>query len=357
MKRTKRTLLALLLCACMLLPMFSTAASAADITTSNIALAEEYLELFIQSGDNVVVDAQYCADLRSSVDNQPFAYLFTLGNDGYAIVGMESFQVFEYAFEGGNPYAGYAQPYYYDALLEHHVIIDGRYTSIETGLSVPVENGSFSAFTVSAEAQNLLKEYDEETEMTSVQKADAVSSLHADVRTGDARSSTSGSLTGALSTVSHSGGWCGPNAAFVTLQYRGYVQNSGVYIVRLADYVCRQVPTNDSAPALVSTMQVGMNEYLLEHHNIGYAFSFQGYTWSRVTSSINANLPVILETDGGGITTGWHFQTIHEYYSSTGSNGTTTYRLFVNSWGQNGQMITYRDSVPSYIDRIIFYNF
>lgn len=111
----------------------------------------------------------------------------------------------------------------------------------------------------------------------------------------------------------------------------------------------------------MSSLKNGINNYLstsYQHGGLYGTVTSCSYSYDIVKSNINYNKPISLGTNGGGLATGGHVQTIHGYKTEQLSASIIQYTLYVNnSWGDNNIALTYINTPPTYLkDHVYFTN-
>lgn len=271
----------------------------------------------------------------------PTAIIYTL-ESGYAIFMIEGAYVCEYSETDPNPYQSVQKDslLYYAGPFEYLVYSNNHFINILTNETfVPTE--SKNSFILN-EQSSLIAE-------TNIQdKIDALNNNSV----GTTRAVTqSKKLPRALST-SWINGYCGPTSAYNMLKYRNLVE-SGYTGTQLINRISTYTGTGVS----LSSLKNGINNYLSDKINTSVRVSSCNYSFSKVVSEINAGRPLTLGTNGGGLATGGHVQTIHGYHRESVGTGTIEYfTLYVNnSWGSNNVAIAYEDSAPSYLKDHVYF--
>lgn len=302
--------------------------SATTVGESEPALLKEttmFVGNYISSLENTVIsDVIFLDNLYSPQNDNVIARLYRVG-DGYAIIGINTLNVYEYSLSSANPYSSVSGKKYYGGYFEYY---DSNKRHIYEGY----------AFTPSASLNEIT---DKETSPTS--------KLHvSDEPLAMPRANARGQLNGTLSTA-WINGKCGPTSAYIMLQYKGYIDTS-MTANETINYLDGLM-----GPVSLSTLKSGTNKAL---SNWGYSVrvSSASYSFSLVKSQIDRNKPLTLGTNGGGLATDGHVQTIHGYAEQLITRSTTAYVLYVNnSWGQNNVAISYQGSAPSYLKDHIYF--
>lgn len=151
-------------------------------------------------------------------------------------------------------------------------------------------------------------------------------------------------------------GCCGPDAAYAVFQYMGKLRSSA------ADYKdeIKYISTLTGVATTLSNMKKGMQDYLKNNSISGTVYSMN-YSFPKVKEYITANKPITLGTNGGGLSTGGHIQTIYGYYHEVISSRNQIYILKIHSWGKSAYSITYEINPntsypPTYLKDHIYVN-
>ena len=309
--------LVLILCICM--------TSVKSFALETYDSYKQEIERFICNLENKSnVSVTYLDDLYNPNNDSVIAKLYTLEN-GYAIIGAQSFQIFEYSLDASNPYKDTIGRKYYAGYFRY---FDKDLNHVYTG----------TEFLNDSEAADFL---DQET----------MSTRNVNTATRAANSTTRRYLSGSLST-DWVNGYCGPTSAYNMLRYMGYIPSkyygtTGIYYLNSF-----MNPTGGQGVSL-TTLKNGINAYM-NYQGYSARVKSNSYSFYLVQNCINADEPITLGTNGGGLTSEGHVQTIHGYAIVEGSS--TTYILYVNnSWGSNNVAITYTGSAPSYLKDHVYF--
>lgn len=326
--------LALVLIICMVFTLSVTSYAAEDNLLKQYA--QEYICLLEGRNDISLTNGKV---LKSATTNTPIAMCYSINESGYVIVDVNDYNVLEYCLDGFNPYNNAEGELYYAGLFEYYCGSGNqlKYTLDETVKSdlseVAAQTADFAA--AIQQSDSSLQQKTAEVASARVQRASPISH----------------SLSGTLSTGNLSG-YCGPTSAFNMLTYKGMLHSgisggSAGHIRRIADYTGMEVT--------LSSMKNGMNNYIADGSVKSPKVTSSTYSFNRVITEIKRNSPISLGTNGGGLATGGHVQTIHKV-TMLDTTGTVRYTLYVNNgWGQNNVAIPYDNTPPSYLKDHVYF--
>ena len=327
---------------------FFMVAMASSISNDNIL--ENYITTYFAFHENKNVTVDYVKELKSTESDDSIAVCLSLNdNTGYVIADIKTFDIYEHSLYNIEPYYEYDKNLYYCGIGEYYYKNSTDFIHMYSGERIPVK--LFSSSLLNKQAKEFYAVREEKPLSDLHQKIDKLNKLQ------NRKSATySKYLTSSLAT-DWINGYCGPTSAYNMLKYRNLIYASASLtpteqIQRIARYTGTGVS--------LSSLKNGINTYLYE---CGYSASVgsSSYSFNLVKTQIGKNRPLTLGTNGGGLATGGHVQTIHGYkqvYYGVGSEQTIT--LYVNnSWGKNNIPIPYdilvEGDAPSYLKDHVYY--
>ena len=339
-KRIVSVIFAAVMCSLLWLPSYAITNTTESLESDSIspqlqALCDDYITAYME----VVVDHPSTIynriQLIDPYTNQVkyILYVFELG---YAIIDIVDFYVCEYSVCSSNPYlvSLESQQLYYIAPLGYYCLENGNYRHILSNELISISS--------QAVPTTLL---DINSMCQKINNLKSPSSTYSIAATIETERYLSSSL--ATDWVN---GYCGPTSAYNMLKYRGLVESGYTgqqLIYRISSYTGSSVD--------LTSLTNGINLYL-SYAGFSNKVASTSYSFNKVMTEINANRPLTLGTNGGGLASGGHVQTIHGYYKYSIGTSITYYTLYVNnSWGQNGVAITYETTTPSYLKDHVYY--
>jgi len=306
-----------------------------SISFASTDLHAQYVGELISYIEETPVTADSVIDLRDISSKQIIAACYTLSTGGYAIIDLQINMVYEYSLDTASPYHGVSTACYYAGPNNY-------FTEESPGLFVHTKNISIAVDAVSiARSMSDFSSY--RASRSNIKSLREKLADLEDARQNPMRPSETGSLTSSLSTL-WVNDYCGPTSMHCLLKYQGKLRspNTGTTdeIYLIAGYTGQYVN--------LDTLVSGTKAYLKAYGISGTVYS-SSYNYSTIKSRIDANKPITLGTNGGGLVSGGHVQTIHKY-SRLFLGGDDIYTLYVNdSWGSNNITITYEWTPPSYL--------
>lgn len=300
---------------------------------------EKFIKDYIYALEEINPSVTFKDVLYDPYGNSKIAYLYSVEN-GYAIIGIDSMNIYEFSLSTDNPYRSVIGKKYYSGYFEYYdsskVHIYEKYKfsdessmmfGMEKNTSLSVQKNSRDDFVIKA---------------NSVKK-----------------------LSRALPT-DWVNGYCGPTSAYNMLKYKSYVPLSYTSGTDAIKYINSLINPNGGSGVSLSTLTNGMNKAL---SNWGYVkrVSSTSYSFPLIKQQINKDCPLTLGTSGGGLATGGHVQTVHGYAELTVSTTSIstlnmptatspTYVIYVNnSWGKNDVTLSYTGNPPTYLKDHVYY--
>ena len=344
--KMKRLLSKILVCFILLI----TTVPIVQASPTNLSLSDlrrDYVEKYINFVEGTTITAIAEANLLDVANSQVIAVCYSLSSGGYAIIDIQTNLIYEYSLEADSPYSRQTEPYYYAGPNNYFVkensslfvhTIDNTLKANTT--SVVVATTGFSDYRASINSVRSLE--------------DKIADLVA-AEANPTRAIAQGNLTSALST-DYLNGFCGPTSMYNLLKYQGKIRNPPSptpidEIVIIATYTGITVS--------LSSLVNGTINYLQNYNVVGTVF-YCNYSWAMIVNRIGMNRPITLGTNGGGLATGGHVQTVHGYYSNDIPTSLVYIRIIYvnNGWGSNNIAITYDNAygVPSYLKDHVYVN-
>lgn len=321
---------------------------------SELERATAYVEAYIGFVEGISVEAEFVDDLYTTQKPGKIGMLFAINSSGYAVLGTDDYNIYEYSLSSPNPYEEFTgSTLYYDGISSYYAGQGSAIINILTG-----ESFSLNAALASSVASNPLQSFHAVTEnLTESEKSAKVSAfLNATSQSVTRAGEESGSLTRALSTATKSGDYCGEIAAHCMLQYRGF-HRSDLTGVQNIEMLRNFVASNPSvSPAVnLDSLRNGINAYLVSRGYYSISVASSAYSFNRIRTEIGNNRPLTLGTNGGGLITGGHVQAVHGWKVQYPSASFAVYTIYVNSWGQNNRAISYTNAAPAYLKDHVYY--
>lgn len=266
-------------------------------------------------------------DLFEPEDNTIIAKLYSV-NDGYAIIGKNSLEVYEYSISATNPYLNTKGKKYYSGYFEY---FDSEFKHIYN--SYLYHSNSSSLEFIQEEKSSPLSNV---VSYNAVPRANSYKKLSKSLPTDWIN------------------GYCGPTSAYNMLAYKGYVPDYLMPGTVCINFINNLINPNGGSGVTLTSLKNGMND-ALEYLGYSKRVASSSYSFNLVKRCINKDEPLTLGTSGGGLAQGGHVQTIHGYGEILVSSS-PTYVLYVNnSWGKNDVSISYTGNTPAYLKDHVYY--